>query len=92
MGKRKHVPNPRYLEYNLKYCTRRIIFVGSTALRFTATGCREAHTNFADESACVTGDSVRNEVVTIHRSQVALKMLFFYTYISFATFTGWSGS
>jgi hypothetical protein len=25
--------------------------------------CREAHTNFADESACLTADNVRNEVV-----------------------------
>jgi hypothetical protein len=32
--------------------------------------CREAHTNFADESA----DNVWNEVVTIHRSQEVLKM------------------
>jgi hypothetical protein len=39
---------------------------------------------FADESACVTADSVRNEVVTIHRSQEALKLLSLYTYISFA--------
>jgi hypothetical protein len=41
-------------------------------------GC-EAHTNFADESACLTADNVRNEVVTIHRSQEVLKMLSFYT-------------
>jgi hypothetical protein len=35
------------------------------ALRFTATGgavCREAHTNFADESARLVADNVRNEV------------------------------
>jgi hypothetical protein len=37
--------------------------------------CCVAHANFADESACPTGDSVWNEVVTIHRSQVVLKML-----------------
>jgi hypothetical protein len=41
-------------------------------------GC-EAHTNFADESACLTADNVRNEVVTIHRSQEVLKMLSLYT-------------
>jgi hypothetical protein len=44
-----------------------------TALRFTATRCtagREAHANFADESA----DNVWNEVVTIRRSQGVLKM------------------
>jgi hypothetical protein len=33
------------------------------------TGC-EAHTNFADEAAYLTADNVRNEVVTIHTSQV----------------------
>jgi hypothetical protein len=43
-------------------------FHGSTLHgdRFTA-GC-EAHTNFADESACLKADNFRNEVVTIHRS------------------------
>jgi hypothetical protein len=40
--------------------------------------CHEAHTNFADESACLTTDSIRNEVVTIHRSQEVLKMLSLY--------------
>jgi hypothetical protein len=40
---------------------------------------REVHMNFADESACLTADNVRNEVVTIHRSQVVLKMLSLYT-------------
>jgi hypothetical protein len=40
-------------------------------------GC-EAHTYFADESACLTADDVRNEAVTIHRTQV-LKMLPLYT-------------
>jgi hypothetical protein len=33
--------------------------------------CREAHMNFAHESA----DNIWNEVVTIHRSQEVLKML-----------------
>jgi hypothetical protein len=44
-----------------------------TALPFTVrcitSGC-EAHTNFADESICLLTDDVRNEVGTIHRSQV----------------------
>jgi hypothetical protein len=35
------------------------------------------HTNFADESACLTADNVRNEVVTIHKSQEVLEMLSF---------------
>jgi hypothetical protein len=30
---------------------------------------------FADESACLTADNIRNEVVTIHRSQEVFKML-----------------
>jgi hypothetical protein len=37
--------------------------------------CCEAHANFADESACLAGDNVWNEVVTIHRSQELLKTL-----------------
>jgi hypothetical protein len=41
-------------------------------------GC-EARTNFTDESACLTADNVRNEIVTIHRSQEILKMLCHYT-------------
>jgi hypothetical protein len=35
----------------------------------------EVHTNFADESIRLLADDVRNEVVTIHRSQEVLKML-----------------
>jgi hypothetical protein len=31
--------------------------------------------NFADESACLMDDSIWCEVVTIHRSQVVLKMV-----------------
>jgi hypothetical protein len=49
--------------------------------------CREANTNFADESACLTADNVRNIVVTIHGSQEVLKMLSLYTQISFAIFS-----
>jgi hypothetical protein len=37
--------------------------------------CCETHTNFADESACLTADNVPYEVVTIHSSQEVLKML-----------------
>jgi hypothetical protein len=37
--------------------------------------CREAHTNFADESACLTANNFRNKVITIHRSQEASKLL-----------------
>jgi hypothetical protein len=48
------------------------VWTMSTPLRFTAAACCEAHTNFADESACLTADNVRNEVATIHRSQVVL--------------------
>jgi hypothetical protein len=32
--------------------------------------------NFADESMHLLADNVQNEVVTIHRSQEALKILF----------------
>jgi hypothetical protein len=39
-----------------------------------SAACREAHTHFADESAFLTADSVRNEVVTIHTPQEVLKM------------------
>jgi hypothetical protein len=36
---------------------------------------REAHINFADESACLTAENLRNEIVTIHRSsQMVSKM------------------
>jgi hypothetical protein len=38
------------------------------------TAGREAHANFASDSACLMVDNIRNEVVTIHRSQVVLKM------------------
>jgi hypothetical protein len=55
------------------------------ALRFTATGALPAvrHINF-DESACLMANNVWNEVVTIHTSQEAVKMLFLYTRTSFA--------
>jgi hypothetical protein len=36
--------------------------------------CCEAHVNFADESACLMADNVRNEVLTsAHRTQEVLK-------------------
>jgi hypothetical protein len=38
------------------------------------TAGREAHANFADESACLMADNIRYEVFTIHRSQEVLKM------------------
>jgi hypothetical protein len=38
------------------------------------TAGREAHANFADESACLMADNIRNAVVTIHRSQDVVKM------------------
>jgi hypothetical protein len=41
------------------------------------TGC-EAHTNFADESVHLLVSNIQNEVITIHRSQEALKMLSLY--------------
>jgi hypothetical protein len=41
-------------------------------------GC-EAHTNSADILICLLTDNVRNEVVTIHRSQEVVKMLSLYT-------------
>jgi hypothetical protein len=46
----------------------------------------ETHTNFADESAFLTADNVRNEVVTVHKSQHKLRMLCFYiqTFLSLA--------
>jgi hypothetical protein len=48
--------------------------------------CCEAHTNFADESACLTADNIQNEIVTIHRSEEVLKMLCHYTKIFLAPF------
>jgi hypothetical protein len=38
----------------------------------------KAYMNFVNKSECVTADNVRNEVVTIHRSQEVLKMLSLY--------------
>jgi hypothetical protein len=50
-----------------------------TALRFTATGAPTAYTNFDDESICLFADNVRNELVTVHRTQEMLKILPIYT-------------
>jgi hypothetical protein len=45
--------------------------------------CSGVLTNFADESACLTGDNIWNEVVTFHRSQGVFKMLsFLHVYMS----------
>jgi hypothetical protein len=54
-------------------------FHGSALHGDRGAASREEHTNFADESACLTTDNVRNEVVTIHRSQEMLKILSLYT-------------
>jgi hypothetical protein len=56
-------------------------FDGSALHGNRGVACREAQTNFADESACLTADTVRNEVVAIHRSQEVSKMLSLYVYI-----------
>jgi hypothetical protein len=53
-----------------------LLLTGSTALRFTATG---APTRLTDESVCLAADNVRNDVVTVHRSQEVLRMLPLYT-------------
>jgi hypothetical protein len=42
------------------------------------TAGRAARTNFADETAYLTADNFRNEIVTIHRSQKVFKMLSLY--------------
>jgi hypothetical protein len=58
------------------------LLTGSTALRFTATGVPLGARRIqilADESACLKTDNVRNELVTIHRSQEMLKMMSLYT-------------
>jgi hypothetical protein len=41
--------------------------------------CREEHTDFADESACLTAGNIKHEIVIIHRSQGMLKTLSLYT-------------
>jgi hypothetical protein len=46
-------------------------------------GCM-VHMNFTNESACLMADNIRNEVVTIQRSQGVLKMLSLYMGISFS--------
>jgi hypothetical protein len=42
---------------------------GSAVHDDRCAACCEVHTNFADESACLTADKFQNELVTIHRSQ-----------------------
>jgi hypothetical protein len=50
-------------------------FHGSVLHGDRGAACHEVHTNFADESACLTADKFRNEVVTIHTPQEVLKIL-----------------
>jgi hypothetical protein len=71
------------MDYTAKIFT---LLAGSTAVLHCdrCAAFREEHTNFADVSACLTADNVRNKVVTIHGSQEVLKMLSLYTQISFA--------
>jgi hypothetical protein len=45
--------------------------------------CRQAHTNFADESMCLAAGNLRNEVVAIHKLQEMLQIPPLYTYITF---------
>jgi hypothetical protein len=54
-------------------------FHGSVLHSDWCTAGFEMHTNFVDESACLMANNVRNEVVTIHRSQEVLKMPSLYT-------------
>jgi hypothetical protein len=42
-------------------------FNGSALHGDRGAACRKAHTNFADESACLTASNFRHEVVRIHR-------------------------
>jgi hypothetical protein len=55
-------------------------FHGSPFHNNRGPACHKAHTNFVNESACVTADKIWNSVVTIHRSQ-EVKMLTLYMYI-----------
>jgi hypothetical protein len=55
-------------------------FHGSGLHGDRCAACCDAHMNFANKSACLTADNVRNEV----RSQEVLKMLSLYTQIYFA--------
>jgi hypothetical protein len=55
-------------------------FHSSTLQCDRRSACREAHTNFAADSERLTANNIRNEVVTIHRSQEVLQMLSLYMY------------
>jgi hypothetical protein len=48
---------------------------GSSLYGGRCTAGREEHANFAEESACLMADNIRNEEVTIHGSQELLNML-----------------
>jgi hypothetical protein len=54
-------------------------FRGSALNGDRGIACREEHTNFAAELACLTADNVRYEVITIHISQKVFKMPSLYT-------------
>jgi hypothetical protein len=54
-------------------------FHGSALHGNQCTASCEAHTNFADESACLMASNFQKEVVTVHRWQEVLKMLSFCT-------------
>jgi hypothetical protein len=73
--------------HDLKNTWRKnILITGSTALCFMVTCALPTARRvlfFADESASLPADNVRNEVVTIQRSQEVLKMLPLYAWISF---------
>jgi hypothetical protein len=56
-------------------------FHGSALHGDQCAACCETHTNFAEESACLTADNVRNEgnfFTFVHRSKEVLKMLSLY--------------
>jgi hypothetical protein len=53
-------------------------FHGSTLHGDRCAAFHNVHTNFADESACLKANNVRNEVVTIYRSHEILKILSLY--------------
>jgi hypothetical protein len=54
-------------------------FHGSVLHGDQSTASCEAYTDFAYVSTCLMADNIEDEVVTIHRSQEMLKILFRYT-------------
>jgi hypothetical protein len=65
------------IKYNLSNILGGFLF-SSLVHGGRCAACSEAHTNFADESPCLTAEDIRNEVLTIHRSREVLKMLSLY--------------